>query len=47
MPPPSLRPHIRVTALAHYFEVAAAAGLNPQALLRRVGLLRRTPTGGA
>ncbi|MEJ8814216.1 AraC family transcriptional regulator [Variovorax ureilyticus] len=33
--------HIRAAALAHYFEVAEAAGLNPQPLLRRAGLSRR------
>ena len=35
------RRHIRAAALAHYFEVAEAAGLNPQPLLRRAGLSRR------
>jgi len=35
------RRHIRAAALAHYFEVAEAVGLNPQPLLRRVGLSRR------
>jgi len=33
--------HIRAAALAHYFEVAEAAGLNPQPLLRRASLSRR------
>jgi AraC-like DNA-binding protein len=37
----SARRHIRAAALAHYFEVAQAAGLNPQPLLRRAGLSRR------
>ena len=35
------RRHIRAAALAHYFEVADALGLNPQPLLRRAGLSRR------
>ena len=33
--------HIRAAALAHYFEVAEAAGLNPKPLLRRAALSRR------
>ena len=35
------RRHTRAAALAHYFEVAEAAGLNPQPLLRRAALSRR------
>jgi AraC-like DNA-binding protein len=35
------RRHIRAAALAHYFEVARAVGLDPQPLLRRAGLSRR------
>src|SRR5262245_32894552 len=35
------RRHIRAAALAHYFEVAEAVGLNPQQPLRRAGLSRR------
>ena len=35
------RRHIRAAALAHYFEVAEAVGLNPQPLLRRAALPRR------
>lgn len=38
---PSARRHIRAAALAHYFEVAEAVGLNPQPLLRRAHLSRR------
>jgi AraC-like DNA-binding protein len=33
--------HVRAAALAHYFEVAEAAGLHPQPLLRRASLSRR------
>jgi AraC-like DNA-binding protein len=35
------RRHIRAAALAHYFEVARAVGLDAQPLLRRAGLSRR------
>jgi hypothetical protein len=35
------RRHVRAAALAHYFEVAEAVGLNPQPLLRRMNLSRR------
>jgi AraC-like DNA-binding protein len=37
----TVRRHIRAAALAHYFEVAQAVGLNPQPLLRRADLSRR------
>lgn len=37
---PGVGTHVRAAVLSHYFEVAQQLGLNPQGLLRKVGLSR-------